>query len=130
MTRPDSGTMMVETLIAAGIVAIMLGAMYGSIAESASRQRMVDARRQALMVARSELALVGAEVPATPGHTTGITGNYAWQIDVVPYSGDLNPSYAGPLGEVSVAVRRNGEGGAPLATLRTLRVMPSVTGHG
>ena len=127
--RGDSGTMLVETMIAAAIVAVMLSAMYVSLSGSAERQRMVAERRQALMVARSELALVGAEVPATPGRTTGLSGGYAWQIDIAPYGGDLNSSEAGPLGVVTVTVARNGQG-RPLATLRTLRVMPSVSGHG
>jgi hypothetical protein len=107
---------------------MMLTAMYASLADSAHRQRAVAMRRQALLVARSELALVGAEVPATPGRTTGLSGNYSWQIDVQPYTGDLFPSQAGPLGLVTVTVSRGGEGG-PLATLRTLRLMPSVA-HG
>lgn len=128
MARSDAGTMMVETLIAAGIVAIMLAVMYSTIAESANRQRMLIYRRQALMVARSELALVGAEVPAIPGRTTGISGNYGWRIDVAPYTGDLAASQAGPLGLVTVQVFRAHEGGS-LATIRTLRLMPS-TAHG
>jgi general secretion pathway protein I len=129
MTRSDSGTMMVETMIAAAIVAVMLSAMYVSLSGSAERQRMVAARRQALMIARSELALVGAEVPATPGRTTGLAGSYAWQIDIAPYGGDLNSSEAGPLGVVTVTVAPGG-GGRPLATLRTLRIMPSAGGNG
>jgi type II secretory pathway pseudopilin PulG len=129
MTRPDSGSMLVETLIAAAIVAAMTGAMFVSLAGSAERQRMVAQRRQALMVARSELALVGAEVPARPGRVTGLSGPYAWQIDISPYGGDLNPSQAGGLAAVTVTVRRDPHG-APLATLHTLRLMPNVTGHG
>lgn len=129
MMRRDAGTLMVETLIAAGIVAVMLAAMYTSMADSADRQRKVAMRRQALMVARSELALVGAEVPAIPGRTTGLSGNYVWQIDVANYGGDLNASQAGPLGLVTITVGRKGERG-PLATIRTLRLMPSVGGHG
>lgn len=122
--RGDAGTMLVETLIAAAIVAVMLAAMYTSLAGSVERQRMVADRRQALMIARSELALVGAEVPATPGRTTGLSGPYAWQIDIAPYGGDLNASQAGPLGVVTVTVARSGQS-RPLATLRTLRIMPS-----
>jgi type II secretory pathway pseudopilin PulG len=117
--------MLVEAIIAAGIVAVMLGALYTSIQGSADRQRMVSDRRLALLVARSELATVGEETPATPGVTTGVNGDYAWRIDIAPYGGDLNPSAAGPLGVITVQVFRNGQPGRSLATLRTLRVMPS-----
>lgn len=125
----DCGSMLIETLIAAAIVAMMTGAMFVSLAGSAERQRMVVARRQALMVARSELALVGAEVPASPGRVTGLSGPYAWQIDISPYGGDLNASQAGALAAVTVTVRHDPRGAA-LATLHTLRLMPSVSGNG
>lgn len=120
---------MVETIIAAGIITLLLAAMYTAISESAFRQRQVAARRNALMIARSELAVVGSEVPSTPGRTTGLAGGFAWEIDITPYGGDLSPSAAGPLGVVTIGVR-DAHGGPNLATLRTLRVMPSVTSHG
>ena len=124
MRRSDAGSMLVEAMIAAAIVAIMLGALYTSIQGSAERQRMVSDRRLALLVARSELATVGEETRATPGVTTGVNGDFAWRIDIAPYGGDLNPSAAGPLGLITIQVFRNGEQGRSLATLRTLRVMP------
>jgi type II secretory pathway pseudopilin PulG len=121
--------MLVEAIIAAGIVAVMMAALYTSIAGSAARQQMLSDRRLALMVARSAMATVGEETPATVGTTTGVNGDYGWRIDISPYGGDLTPSAAGPLGVITVQVFKGGQGRS-LATLRTLRVMPSGPAHG
>lgn len=129
MSRRDGGSMLVEAIIAAGIVAVMMAALYTSIAGSASRQQMLSDRRLALLVARSAMATVGEETPSTVGTTTGVNGDYAWRIDIAPYGGDLTPSAAGPLGVITVQVFKGGQGRS-LATLRTLRVMPSGPVHG
>jgi type II secretory pathway pseudopilin PulG len=128
MKRSEAGSILVEAIIAAGIVAVMMAALYTSIAGSAQRQQMVSDRRLALLVARSELATIGEETPATVGTTTGISGDYGWRIDIAPYGGDLTPSAAGPLGIITVQVFKGGQGRS-LATLRTLRVMPSGPPH-
>jgi type II secretory pathway pseudopilin PulG len=129
MRRSEAGSLLVEAIIAAGIVAMMMAALYTSIAGSAARQQMVSDRRLALLVARSAIATVGEETPATVSTTTGVNGDYGWRIDIAPYGGDLTPSAAGPLGVITVQVFKGGQGRS-LATLRTLRVMPSGPANG
>ena len=60
MRRGDAGFALVEAMIGAAIVAISLAAMYAAIYESASRNRMAEQRRTAMMIAQSELAAVGS----------------------------------------------------------------------
>ena len=67
MTARDSGSVFLDTMIAAAIVALTLGVMFRTISDSAARQRTIEARRSAYLVAQSELASVGSAIPLAPG---------------------------------------------------------------
>jgi len=122
-TSADLGAVFVEAVIASAIVAMALGATYRVIADSASRDRAAQARRVALLIAQSELADVGAEIPLASGDTSGIDGDLVWRVDVSSYTQGNDDSDAGGLWEVSVVVKPRA-GGANLVTLRTLRMGP------
>jgi len=121
--RSDSGSVFVESMIAAAIVALALAAMYRAIGDSAMRNRQLNDKQTALLVAQSELSAVGSEIPLASGMTGGTSGNYAWQVDVEPFAGESDPSDAGELWQVTVSVRSL-NGGNELVTLNRLALGP------
>ena len=120
MMRRDAGTVFIDTLIAAAIVALTLGVMFRTVADSAARQRGMEARRSAYLVAQSQLASVGAAIPLQPGQTGGADGSLQWRVDIQPFDDGVSPGKAGRLWSVVVTV--SPPGGRVLATVRTLRL--------
>jgi hypothetical protein len=118
----DQGSVFVESIIAAAIVAMALGATLQLVADGANRDRGIEQRRAALLIAQSELAATGSQIPFLPGQTDGLAGNMVWRIEVSPYSDGVD-SAAGVLWRVAVSVRAR-SGGADLAHLETLRLGP------
>ena len=119
--------MFIESLVATAIVAMILAASLRVIANGAAHAREVEDRRMALMVARSELSAVGAEIPLEAGENGGSSGNLLWSVRIDPYDdsgGDQNlASTAGELWRVRVAVRpRNAR--RDLVVLESLRLAP------
>jgi hypothetical protein len=121
MARGERGSVFVESLIAAAIVAMALGAMFRVISDSAARDRAVTMRRLALLVAQSELDRIGAEIPTAPGQSSGVDGTLAWRVEIEPYADAGEPDQAGALYRVIVEVRPVA-GGPDLVTLRSLRL--------
>ena len=121
----DSGSIFVEAMISAAIVAMALAGTFRVISDSAQRGRSADARRTALLVARSEMAAVGADIPLRPGERSGQTGAMIWRVQVTPSGADIGDSVAGTLWRVTVSVGPR-DGGGDLATLTTLRLGPGV----
>ena len=119
----DRGSVFIESMVAAAIVAMGLAATFQAIGDSARRDRDAEAHRAALLVAQSELAAVGSEYPLHPGETAGGDGDFVWRIEVSPYSDGVASSAAGGLWRVSVAIRPR-SGGPDLVTLQTLRLGP------
>ena len=116
--RGETGSALVEAMVAAAIISVTLAAMYGAILESAARNRMAEQRRMALLIAQSELAAVGSAIPAVPGVTEGTQGNFYWRVDIEPYTGGPPPGPVGQLCTVTVQVADPHR--APLAQLTTL----------
>jgi type II secretory pathway pseudopilin PulG len=119
----EAGSVFVESMIAAAIVAMVLAATFRVIGDSAARERGTEARRAALLVAQSTLADVGSEIPIAPGHTAGAWGDLAWGVDIESYGSGGAQNVVGDLYAVTVRVRPR-SGGAPLASLRSLRLGP------
>ncbi|MGZ8362372.1 MAG: hypothetical protein ACXW3D_00805 [Caulobacteraceae bacterium] len=119
MSRED-GSIFIETLIAAAIVALVLGMSFNTLADVAARSRMAEARRTALLLAQSKLAAVGAEIPLAEGGS-GIESGLVWRVTTQRTQEGFQTSAAGPLYSVSVSVAPQA-GGAPLASLRTMRL--------
>ena len=117
---PDSGSVLVEAMVAVAIIAMMLAVTYRSVGESVLRARAAEASRTALMIAQSRLALVGAEIPLAPGETTGVDGDYTWRVDIADAPED--PSAMGRLLAVTASV--TDRKGAERGVLRTLRLGP------
>jgi len=120
--RPgERGSALIEAIVSTAIVAMVLGMAFQVISETASRQRMDERRRAAVLVAQSELAATGVEIPVEQGQSAGLSGPFAWRVSIEPYGGDVAPSSAGALMRVTVDVSSR-DGGPPLATLHGLRL--------
>jgi len=121
--RVDAGEVFIESLVAAAIVAMIMVGMFRVITDAAMHARMTEQRRVALLVAKSELAEVGSEIPIASGENSGVSGNLAWTVAISPYSDESGASAVGSLWAVDVSVRpRLGRG--ELVRLRTLRLAP------
>jgi Tfp pilus assembly protein PilV len=121
--RTDAGAIFIESLVAAAIVSMILAATFRLIADSAVHARLTEQRRMALLVAQSELADVGSEIPIEAGQTAGSSGDLAWTVDITGFSDETGASSVGALWRVRVSVQpRNG--GRPLVTLDSLRLGP------
>jgi len=123
--RTDRGSVFIESMIAAAIVAMALAATFRVITDGAQRDRAVETRRAALLVAQSELAATGSEIPLQPGQSAGSAGDFIWRVDVSPYIDGVDASAVGGLWRVDVSVSPRA-GGADLVTLDSLRLGPKV----
>lgn len=114
MSRPRArGYILVETMVALLVLALVLGATLDAVASSTRVARRVADTRAALLVARSTLEEVGTAIPLAPGTVDGVDHGFVWRVRVE------RPESAG-LSRVSVAVGR--PGAPPLATLATLKL--------
>lgn len=96
----ERGSIFLETVIATAILALILGATFEILQDSARRARRIDGQREAMMIAQSRLATYPLTRPALAGSQSGEEMGYRWQMDVVPAA---SPLPAGPL-DVSVTV--------------------------
>jgi hypothetical protein len=117
----DGGSAFVESVIAAAIVAMALGATWRVVADGAARDRAAETRRTALLVAQSELADVGADIPLVPGEAAGRSGNLTWRVEITPFAENDDRTTVGDLMDVAVSVW-GPSGGPSLVTLRSLRL--------
>jgi type II secretory pathway pseudopilin PulG len=121
MMRDDAGSALIEALVAAAIVAGVLGAVFESLSAAQQRQAGLEQRRAALMIARSRLAAVGAEIATSPGETDGVQGDFSWRVRIDSGQTDASSaSRAGPADLVTVSVRPLRQG-ADMVELKSLR---------
>jgi hypothetical protein len=119
----DTGSAFVESIVAAAIVAIALGTTWRVVGDGAARDHAAEARRAALLVAQSELAAVGADIPLAPGDASGESGDMAWRVEITPYAENEDRGPGGELLRVAVSVSPR-SGGSTLVTLQSLRLGP------
>ena len=117
MTSADRGSIFIEALVASAILSLSLLTMLQAFHGTALRERTLADRRLAVLVAQSELAAVGSEIPPAPGTSNGTDGPYAWTVAIAPAAGDDQVT----LLDVRVSVRLDGSS-RELASLHTLRV--------
>jgi type II secretory pathway pseudopilin PulG len=122
-TRGDAGDIFVESMVAAAIVAMIMVATFRVVTDAATHARMNEQRRVALLVAKSELAEVGSQIPIASGDSSGVSGDMVWRVQVSPYSDESGASTVGALWRVDVSVRSRLER-RDLIRLRTLRLGP------
>ena len=117
----DTGSILVEAMVAVAVIAMMLAVTYRSVGESVLRSRAAEASRTAAMIAQSRLAMVGAEIPLAPGDTTGVDGDFTWRVRIEPAPQEA--SATGVLLSVRASVRRRADA-ADRAVLATQRMAP------
>lgn len=117
----EDGFALIEVLVALAILALSLTTLFEVITGNAQRMRLVETRRAAELVARSELAGAGIAYPIGRGSVSGVEGPFSWWIQAAPY-GDGQPSNAGSLWSVGVGVRLR-SGGPAIVSIRSLRLV-------
>lgn len=88
----ERGFVLVETLVSLIIVALVLGALFETVALTAGNARAAADTRMALMVAESQIAAAGTAAPLTPGTYGGVTDGYRWQVEIRPAGGLAVPA--------------------------------------
>lgn len=121
--RRTQGSILIETLVAAAILSLMLGLVYRAMADGAVSATQLAERRNALLLAQSQLAQAGSALPLQPGDTEGRSDDLLWKLSVAPYEDIRATSNAGRLQQITVTVSKPGNP-APLAQLSTLRLAP------
>ena len=115
----ESGFALAETLVAAAIIAAMVGVTFQSIETGARQTRLVEERRKAMLVAQSQLTAVGSAQSTSLGETSGLTSGIRWRLSVQPYRAN-EPSGA-RLETVSVTAGLASDK-RDLVILKTIRV--------
>ena len=121
MTGNERGSVLIEALVAVAILGGILALGFRNAGESALRTHRAELRRMAGLVAQSQLARVGADIPLARGTLQGVDGDFACTLTQLPAA--VPPSRTGRLIVVAVDVR-NRDGGASAARLQTLRLAP------
>jgi type II secretory pathway pseudopilin PulG len=117
--RDEKGFALVETLVATAIIAAMLGVTFQSIESGAQQTRMIEDRRQAMLIAQSQLTAVGSAQSTSLGETSGLTSGIRWRLLVEPYR--ANQQSGAKLEQVSVIAGLANEK-RDLVILKTIRV--------
>jgi len=120
-SRPsEAGSVVIEALVAVLILAAISGAWFSTVSGTVQRQRGVDARALAMLVASSQLATTGVTVPLAPGTRSGRDGDFDWTISIEPAGSEFGSSD----GLMRVAVTVADARGQRLAQLATVRAAP------
>lgn len=115
--QPDEGGFaLAETLIAAAIIAMMLGLTYQSIGVNAQHTRVIEERALAALVARSALDYVTATGDTRLG---GDSAGLRWWAEIAPHEGRKRD--AAGLQRVTIMVAKPGAA-QPLLQLSSLRL--------
>jgi len=80
--RDTDGFALIEAVMALAIVAFVIGAMFETLAMARSAIAGAEARREAMLEARSIVAQLGATVPLVPGTSEGQDGSHHWRVDI------------------------------------------------
>jgi general secretion pathway protein I len=122
--RADAGFTIIEVLIALAVVAVGIVTI-GSI--MSTNARGVQRMEQHLALKEVAQAVLATGIPTraelAPGTLTGVTGDYRWQVEIGPLSGNFvqQPADAAWIPEL-VEVRVRSPAGATLE-LHTVRLM-------
>ncbi len=120
----ERGIALLEVLIACAIIAAMLGVTYQAMQTHARAASRLDSQRQAVLIAQSVLARVGADIALAPGVTEGSANGLPWRIEIDRYRGEgAQPNDTAALMQVSISIRSPDTREAAF-TLQTLRLAP------
>lgn len=108
----DRGSILIESMVAAAVLALILGAAYQILGDASRRSARADLQRSALLVAQSRLATLPLDEPVSAGVSTGVIDGLQWRIAVEPREGSAM--------RVRVGVAERGAR-RPLASLESVR---------
>jgi len=115
----EEGFGLVEAVIALAIIASVLGITFQTIAHAQRSAAEVEARRLAMLEARSVLAQVGVTIPLAAGASRGISEGWSWHVDISPDASET-PRQDVAISRVTVTVQNGAS--RTLAHLQTLRL--------
>lgn len=115
----DDGSVLIDALVAVGVLTVTLVLAGEAVGDSAKRTRLAESHRLAALEAASRMAEVGADISAAPGQSQGVDGPLVWSIDISP-SGEGAATDGTRLLDVKVVV--TDQAGHPLSSLHSLRV--------
>lgn len=118
--RQEEGFALAETLVAAAIIAAMMGLAYHTIATNAQAARLITERREAVLIAQSVLAEATGSASDAGRVYGGRAGRLSWQVATSPYSTGARAG-GPPLKQVTVSVFGE-RPQSPILTLTTLRL--------
>jgi len=117
----DRGSILIESVVALGIIAAILAATFQVVGDSARRRTRAEGTRLATMTAQSVLAAAGSTIPIDTA-SSGSDGTVLWQLDVVPYTvGEIGRAGTPVLVSVTAIDRRDPRARVTLRTVRLAR---------
>jgi len=122
---PSRGFTLIEILVAFAILAFVLVALYRIFGGGLATTARLEQRSAELLMARSILERVGADVPLVAGEQSGTTPDgMAWVLDIRP-AAIIEPAeqQTAPVLPFEVVVTVSHAGISPI-TLTTLRLAP------
>ncbi len=84
----DRGTVFLETIIAAAILAGILGVAFDTLRDSAARVRRVRLQQQAMLVAQSRLAEYPLTQSVRADRLSGTVPGFGWTVTIAPGRGE------------------------------------------
>jgi hypothetical protein len=117
----ERGSVLAEAMISVAVLALVMAVGFRSLAQSARAAKAAQEVRIATLIARSELASVGGDIPLEPGVTEGDDNGFHWRVTLT--DSPAAPSASGPLLRAEVVV--NDPQGRPRAALASMRLGPS-----
>lgn len=98
----EAGFTLIEAIVTLAILALALSTLVSVLSDGFRRAGQAEVVAQANLHARSLLDKVGAEIPLTPGLTTGQLANGShWQLHIEPF-GDGADQRAWPVGAYTI----------------------------
>jgi general secretion pathway protein I len=121
-----SGFTLLEVLVALAILSVALGALYHIFSAGLDYQTKAAREAEAVSIAQSLLARVGADVPVKAGESSGeIDNGFFWSLTVTPIDAPTGAA-ALPV-DVKATVTWHSGGSERSVTLQSTRLIPRAT---
>jgi general secretion pathway protein I len=119
----ESGFTLLEVIVALAILTLALSVLLGVISDGLRRTSRAADDAEAVLLARSLLASVGAEIPLREGQVTGRFANGPqWRLQVERFDDGAKAQQATEAYKVSAEVFSDDNGQYRSTTLSTLRL--------
>jgi len=119
----QSGFTLLEVVVALAILSLSLGTLVQIFGGSARNAVAIDQYSRTVLVAESQLAMVGDGGALDSGTQEGDAAGYRWRRTVEPYTEGRWSSAAWPIRPYRVSVEvRSGAGRGPQVRLETIRL--------